>query len=165
MSQERWISAMREPVMLALRDNSIPRSVRWAALICAFALLLAGAGALQAKDKKQKTAAAPKKNLLELLDYSKIVWPNPPAITRIRFLNQFYGEKRETKEVQKKAGWMDRLAGATVGNASQNERLFYQLVRPYGIGVDSKGRVYVVDEKVLAVFIYDTDTGQVEMIK
>ncbi len=151
--------------MLGVRENSVQRSVQLAGLLCAFALLFLGAGGLYAKDKKDKPVAAPKKNLLELLDYSKIVWPNPPAITRIRFLSQFYGEKRETKAAEKKSGWMDRLAGATVGNASQNDKLFYQLVRPYGVGVDSKGRVYVVDEKVLAVFIYDADSGQVEMIK
>jgi len=156
---------MRKREMLGVRASPARRGARCAALMLAFALSFVAAGALHAKDKKGKPAEAPKKNLLELLDYSKIVWPNPPAITRIRFLSQFYGEKRESKAVEKKSGWMDRLAGATVGNASPNDKLFYQLVRPYGVGVDTRGRIYVVDEKVLAVFIYDPDSGQVEMIK
>jgi len=134
-------------------------------MICAFVILIAAVAALSAKDKKQQPAEAPKKNLLEVLDYSKIVWPNPPAITRIRFMNQFIGEKRELQTTVKKAGWMDRLAGATVGGATPGEKLFFQLVRPYGVGADSQGRIYVVDEKVLAVFIYNFETSQVEMIK
>ena len=48
------------------------------------------------KDKKQ-AAPPPKKdaNPLDVLDYSKIVWPNPPSIARIKFTSQFFGEKRE----------------------------------------------------------------------
>jgi DNA-binding beta-propeller fold protein YncE len=43
--------------------------------------------------------------------------------------------------------------------------LFFQLIRPYGIGVDRLGKVYIADEKVLAVFIFNPESGQVEMIK
>jgi DNA-binding beta-propeller fold protein YncE len=41
----------------------------------------------------------------------------------------------------------------------------FQLVTPYGVAVDSKGRLYVADSKVLAVFIFDTQTKDVELIK
>lgn len=143
-----------------------------AVAIGALAVILAGVSPLAAKEKKQATAPASadpskatKKQILEGLDLSKIVWPNPPAITRIRYVNQFYGEKREEQQKQKKAGWMDRVAGATVGDANPNEKVFFQLVRPYGIGFDSKGRVYTVDEKVLAVFIYSPETQKVELVK
>jgi len=120
---------------------------------------------LQGKEKKQKAdAAPPKKNILEVLDYSKIVWPNPPAITRIKYLSYFSGEKREAV-ASKKAGWMDRLSGVAVGQQSQSEKLFFQLVRPYGVGVDSHGKIYVADEKVLAVFVYNPEDGKVELIK
>lgn len=137
------------------------------------ALAMAVATPTFAKEKKQATAApAPSdsskpsmKQILDGLDVSKIVWPNPPAIARVRYVSQFYGEKREVQQNQKKQGWMDRLAGATVGEANPNEKLFFQLVRPYGVGVDSKGRVYVADEKVRAVFIYNVETKQVELIK
>jgi DNA-binding beta-propeller fold protein YncE len=137
-----------------------------AALICALAVLFVGAASLQAKDKKKKTAEAPaQKNLLELLDYSKIVWPNPPAIPRIKYLSYFSGEKREVKPAQQKTSWMERLSGVAVGQQSPNEKLFFQLVRPYGVGVDSHGSVYIADEKVLAVFIFNPETGQVDLIK
>jgi DNA-binding beta-propeller fold protein YncE len=126
--------------------------------------LLAGTPSVHAKDKK-KAAPPAQKNILELLDYSKIVWPNPPAITRIKYLSYFSGQKRELKAVPKKSAWMDRLAGVAVGEASPSDKLFYQLIRPYGIGEDSKGRIYIADEKVLAVFILNPESGEVELIK
>lgn len=119
---------------------------------------------VHARDKK-KGAPPAQKNILEMLDYSKIVWPNPPAITRIKYLSYFSGEKRQLKAAPKKSAWMDKLAGVAVGEASPSDKLFYQLIRPYGIGEDSKGRIYVADEKVLAVFIFNPETGEVELIK
>ena len=157
---------MREPGMIRTSKKSIGRSTALTTLICALAILFAGATSLQAKDKKKPTPPPPaKKNVLEILDYSKIVWPNPPAITRIKYLSYFSGEKRELKPTQQKSSWMDRLSGVAVGQASPTEKLFFQLVRPYGVGVDSKGSVYIADEKVLAVFIFNPETGQVELIK
>ncbi|HUM07171.1 MAG TPA: SMP-30/gluconolactonase/LRE family protein [Terriglobales bacterium] len=151
--------------MLRHRNNSIWPSTLLAALICAIVILMAGSAPLHAKEKKEKTPAAqPKQNILEMLDYSKIVWPNPPAITRIKYLSYFSGEKRELV-APKKAGWMDRLSGAAVGQASPTDKLFYQLIRPYGIAVDSQGKVYIADEKVLAVFVYNPENGKVEMIR
>ena len=44
---------------------------------------------------------------------------------------------------------MDRLAGVTAGDIPKKEKLFFQLVTPYGVGVDTKGRVYIADSKVL----------------
>jgi streptogramin lyase len=153
--------------MLQIPSNPFRRSKAGLALVCAMFLLLAGSVTLQAKDKK-KAEPPPKKdpNPLEVLDYSKIVWPNPPAIARIKFSSQFFGEKREEKTAaQVKAGWMDRLAGVTAGDIPKKEKLFFQLVTPYGVGVDTKGRVYIADSKVLAIFIYNPETQGVELIK
>lgn len=133
-------------------------------LALTIAVLVAATVPVGAKDKK-KAAPPAQKNILEVLDYSKIVWPNPPAITRIKYLSYFSGEKRQLKAAPKKSAWMDKLAGVAVGEASPSDKLFYQLIRPYGIGEDSKGRIYVADEKVLAVFIFNPDTGEVELIK
>ena len=156
---------MKVMEMLRTGKNSVRVGTTGMLLVWAIALLLAGTGSLQAKDKKQKTEPAPpKKNILELLDYSKIVWPNPPAITRIKYLSYFSGEKREIV-AQKKTGWMDRLSGVAAGQQTQADKLFFQLVRPYGVGVDSQGKIYIADEKVLAVFIYNPEDGKVEMIK
>ncbi len=146
-------------------EISTRRSTVMAALICALAILFGGAASLQAKDKKKPAAAPPKKNLLEILDYSKIVWPNPPAITRIKYLSYFSGEKHDTRPVSKKTSWMDRLSGVAVGQQNPNDKQYFQLLRPYGIGVDSKGNVYIADEKVLAVFIYNPETEKLDLIK
>ena len=34
----------------------------------------------------------------------------------------------------------------------------FQLIGPYGIAIDSKGLVYVADQKVGAIFIFNTET-------
>jgi DNA-binding beta-propeller fold protein YncE len=141
------------------------------------AFVLVGVAPLGAKEKKPAAPAnvpanpnEPKqltmKEFLEKLDVSKIVWPNPPAVARIRYVSQFYGEKRdEQKQQQKKAGWMDRLSGVAAGQQQAYEKLFFQLVRPYGVGVDSKGKIYIADEKVLAIFIFNPEDQKVELIK
>ena len=40
----------------------------------------------------------------------------------------------------------------------------FQLLGPYGMAVDSKGRLYVADQRVGAVFIFNTETRDVELI-
>jgi len=144
---------------------------KWAAGLLAV-VTLAGflvPAALQADDKKkkkkdeEKAATAAK---IKAIDYSFIVWPNPPAIARIKYVNWYSSdkEKRNLKgNVQKKNGWMDRLAGTQ----SEDEvfSMPFQLNQPYGIAVDSKGLVYVADHKVGAIFIFNTDTRDVDLIK
>jgi len=154
--------------MLAVASNSTQRSKRSMTVLCVLTLMLAMTATLGAKDKKQVAPAKPDKgpNPLDVLDYSKIVWPNPPSIARIKYTSQFFGEKREEKTAaQVKAGWMDRLAGVTAGDVPKKDKLFFQLVTPYGVGTDSKGRVYIADSKVLAVFIFNPETKAVELIK
>ena len=135
-------------------------------VLVAFAMVLTGTVSLHGgKKKNEKPAPEVKPNILELLDYSKIVWPNPPAITRIKYLDYFSAEKFLSKSKGKqKVAWMDRLSGVVAGETKADKPRF-QLVTPYGVGVDSKGRLYVADSKVLAVFIFDTQTKDVELIK
>lgn len=127
------------------------------ALLCVPAPLLA--------KKKKEADAAPKH--VPTFDYSMIVWPNPPAIARIKFTAQYTGQKRSQAEREtqaKKAKWMDRLAGTQV----ESERTIgvrYLLGEPYGLAVDSKGTVYAADQKVGAIFMFNTDTGEAELIK
>jgi len=160
---------VRTKPMIEVHKNSTRSCKRSLFAICAVILVLVLSTTLAAKEKKQVAATpAPNKgpNPLDVLDYSKIVWPNPPAIARIKFVSQFFGEKRETKQQQKqKQGWMDKLAGATVGDVSPNEKLYFQLVQPYGLAADSKGRIYIADGKVRAIFIYNPETKAVELIK
>jgi DNA-binding beta-propeller fold protein YncE len=113
--------------------------------------------------KKNADAATPKP--VPVVDYSNIVWPNPPAIARIRYLAFYAAQKLSQVDTPKtaKQGWMDRLAGTVP--EQDNTKVLFQLAQPYGIATDSKGRVYVADNKVGAIFIFNTETREVEMIK
>jgi sugar lactone lactonase YvrE len=113
--------------------------------------------------KKKKDAGPPKPP--PVIDYSNIVWPNPPAIARIRYQAFYAAEKlsQVDKPNTKKQNWMDRLAGTQP--ASENTKVLWQLAEPYGMAVDSKGKLYVADQKVGAIFIFNTETREVELIK
>jgi DNA-binding beta-propeller fold protein YncE len=126
--------------------------------------------------EKKKPAPAPEVKLgdqrtIAHFDISKLVWPNPPAIPRIRFLELYTGQKIDPdlfdkKKEQKKQKWMDRLAG-TKPAADQVDlnKLPFQLIRTYGVAADSKGNIYAGDQAVGAIFIFNTETKEVEMIK
>lgn len=109
------------------------------------------------KNKQPQTYAAP--------DYSMIVWPNPPAIARIKFQDWYAAQKLsqvEKPNSAKKSRWMDKLAGT---QPEQDRRPLFQLNQPFGIAVDSKGNVYTADQKVGAIFIFNTETKEAELIK
>jgi DNA-binding beta-propeller fold protein YncE len=115
-------------------------------------------------DKKKKAAAEPKQT--PAIDYSNIVWPNPPAVARIRYQAFYSAEKISQVEAgnnTKKAKWMDRLAGTQP--ATESDKALFQLAEPYGIAVDSKNNLYVADPKIGAIFIFNTETREVELIK
>ena len=114
--------------------------------------------------KKKKAAPEPKK--IPVIDYSNIVWPNPPAIARIKYQAFYAAEKIAqitAKNSTKKAKWMDRLAGTQA--VGEGTKVLFQLNEPYGIAVDSKNNLYVADQKVGAIFIFNTETREVELIK
>ncbi len=53
---------------------------------------------------------------------------------------------------------MDRLAGGQSQDEKFNPKTFpFQLIGPYGIAIDSKGLVYVADQRVGAIFIFNTE--------
>ncbi len=122
--------------------------------------------------QKKKKDADPNAGLPKRVnfDISKIVWPNPPAIARVRFQQQFTGEKIDwnaaaaKKNTKPKQTWMDRLAG-TKPVQDQDLNLPFQLIRPYGVAFDSKGNVYAADQGVGAIFIFNPETKAVEIIK
>jgi sugar lactone lactonase YvrE len=162
---------MEKVTMSVGYQNSILRFIGLAAISSAMILVLATAPSAYGRDKKPKEPAKEsadqkvKSNPYEGLDLSKFVWPNPPAITRIRYLNYFSGEKFVTKaESKKKSSWMERVAGVATGESPEFKPRF-QLLVPNGVAVDSKNRVYVADSKVRAVFIVDAETGKFEMLK
>ena len=129
--------------------------------ISIFGLALAATPAF-ARKKKAEAAKKPP----PVIDYSNIVWPNPPAIARIRYQAFYSAEKISQVEAgnnTQKAKWMDRLAGTQP--ASENTKVLFQLGEPYGMAVDSKNNLYVADQKVGAIFIFNTETRDVELIK
>ena len=137
------------------------------------ALLLAGAAGAQITTKKKTTADPAKagdQRSKAYFDLKKIVWPNPPAIARIKFVDLFTGEKVDPnlfskQSRKKKQKWMDRLAGAQNTNEIDLSKLPFQLIRTYGLAFDSKGRIYAADQGVAAVFVFDPKTKDVEMIR
>ena len=67
------------------------------------------------------------------MDLSKLVWPNPPSIARVKFLAFYAGMKFDPKaDINKKkvkASWMDRLAGAQTKDATDIIKDFpFQLI-------------------------------------
>ena len=133
------------------------------AIILLFVFMLTVPFSAYAGKKKKTDGSAAKAP--PVIDYSNIVWPNPPAIARIRYL-AFYSAQ-PLKDVDtpktKKEGWMDRLAGTVP--EQDNTKVLFQLGQPYGLATDSKGRVYVADNRVGAIFIFNTETRDVELIK
>ncbi len=130
------------------------------AAVLALALSLLAPGAAFA-GKKKTDAAKP----VPVIDYSNIVWPNPPAIARIRYTGFYAAEKISQVEAgndSKKAKWMDRLAGT---QPQSEAKVLYQLAEPYGLAVDSKNQLYIADQKVGAIFIFNTETRDLDMIK
>jgi len=134
--------------------------VAWLVLL---SVVLGAPLALFGDKKNKKDDDQPKK--IPVIDYSNIVWPNPPAVARIRYQAFYAAQKLSQVETAptKKAKWMDRLAGTTPAN--ENTKVLFQLGEPYGMAIDSKNNLYVADQKVGAVFVFNTETREAQLIK
>jgi sugar lactone lactonase YvrE len=131
---------------------------------------LVSTGAHADKKKKKVETAAPEVGPRKFsFDATKLVWPSPPNVARVKWVSYFVGQKidyTETAKSKAKASWMDRLAGGQTEQEKFNPKDFpYQMIGPYGIAVDSKGLVYVADQRVGAVFIFNTETQDTQMIR
>ncbi len=156
--------------MFPLLHNSNRTARALVSLVLLLALGLALPVSTFGSDKKKKAAPPPPAEAPKLdIDTSKLVWPNPPNIARVRWLNYFTGMKIDRTPVaasKKKQGWMDRVAGAKQEDNLDKLKTFpWQLLGPYGIAIDSKGLVYVADQKVGAIFIFDTEAHDAKLIK
>jgi sugar lactone lactonase YvrE len=156
--------------MFAVNQKSSKSGMKAVALGTLLALALMAPGAGFGADKKKKKSdvveETPSAKLLKSMDLSKLVWPNPPAVARVRYLKYLIGEQYVQKQVQKqKSSWMDRVSGVTTGGTAADEKLRFQLVTPYGVASDSKGLIYVADSKVRAIFIFNMETGETRLIK
>ena len=150
-------------------------SMRAGKVLVAFILLLAVGfqAPLLAKDKKKKQkeqaatpAAKPKQ------DTSLLIWPAPPSIGRVKYLTYFAGQKIPTEAEDKaatkakKQSWMDRVAGIAPEKRKENRMLPFQLLGPYGMAANSKGEVFVADQKVGAVFVFNAENrDEVKLIR
>jgi DNA-binding beta-propeller fold protein YncE len=140
-----------------------------AGALLAMLLLGAFAPAAMAKDKKDKKNQPPAAPTMPepKIDTSKLVWPKPPDIARVKYVASLAGEKPEAPAAQPKKnkhGWMDRLAGIQTTDVTVVPQA-HVLAKPYGVAVDSKGKIYVADSYVGAVFIFDPETDKVEFIR
>ena len=158
--------------MFALLSKSIRNYRLLSAFVFLLVLGLVAPVSMHGSDKKKKktdTTPAQTGPKGEPLDISKLVWPNPPNIARVKWLNYFAGMKIDytpPPTTKPKQGWMDRVAGAKqVDNVDKLKTYPWQMLRPYGIAIDSKGLVYVADQKVGAVFIFNTETRDCTLIK
>lgn len=149
-------------------SSSIRKTIQFAAVLVGLLVFLSlvGPEKLYAdKNKKKKEVAPEETSIINRLDYSKIVWPNPPAITRIKYLNYFCCDKYTPKPAKSKSSWMDRMAGGQTEEQKQADKPLFAMWTPYGVVVDSKGTLYVADGKVGAVFMFNTETKDLTMIK
>ena len=120
------------------------------------------------KDKKKDQSAAPPKSIYDLIDKSKVVWPQPPNIARVKYMDYFAGEKLpdfSAQATKPKSSWMDRLAGTSPDKSDNPLKNHFFMGEPHGLAVDSKGRLYVADGKVGVIFIIDPETKDTTMIK
>jgi sugar lactone lactonase YvrE len=157
--------------MFRLPFNSMrARKLLAVLLLLAFGLALPFSAGADKKKKKADAAPAPEAGPRKFpFDPTKLVWPSPPYIGRVHWLDYFAGAKIDyTPPVtaKPKATWMDRLAGGQSQAEKFNPKTFpFQLIGPYGIAIDSKGLVYVADQKVGAIFIFDTKTRDTQLIR
>jgi len=140
-----------------------------ATFVVALSLLFPVTGSAK-KKPASATAAAPDAGPRKFtFDPKKLAWPSPPNVARIHWVDYFAGAKIDyTPQVaaKPKASWMDRLAGGQSDAEKANDKSFpFQLIGPYGIAFDSKGLVYVADQRVGAVFIFNLETRETQMIR
>ncbi len=155
--------------MIEQIHKSIQRRKGWLALAILLALaLMASSFAFADKKKKDAQPAQPKRSILDMIDKSRLVWPQPPNIARVRYLDYFAGEKLpdfNAQAAQNKSSWMDRLAGTQAEKGGDPLKNHFFFGEPHGLAIDSKGKLYVADGKVGAIFVIDPETHETEMIK
>jgi DNA-binding beta-propeller fold protein YncE len=155
--------------MLKHISKSAGETASWVVAVLLVVILAVASAYADKKPKKPLAKSSESERIRASVNRDLLVWPNPPAIARIRWLDQLTGEPYDPDvfgpaKKKKKQSWMDRLAGAQP-EETVNVKIPYQLIRPYGIAVDSTGKIYAADEGVDAVFIFNAETKAVELIR
>ena len=128
--------------------------------LLAFGLSGVPAQAQKKSNKKRNATSGVEQSKTTTFDISKIIWPNPPAIPRIKFEDILTGQKIDWASLESKQkpklSWMDRLAGAQPDSQIKDvqKKVGFQLIRVYGVAADSKGNIYAADQAVGAIFIF-----------
>jgi DNA-binding beta-propeller fold protein YncE len=148
-----------------MKINSSPRmlkkTITWLAMASMTLVLAPTAVGGNENNKAAVTAAKPNGATARAqIDISKIQWPLPPNVPRIQMLSEFFGEKPAAhgqESEQTKPNWKERMAGlqARPHKIAGESKRGNQLLKPYGVVADSKGRVYAADAAARSVFIFD----------
>jgi len=153
--------------MTKSRSNSIRTSTALVALV--LLLALGFQAPMFAKDKKKKKEVAAVTTEAPKQDTSQLIWPAPPNIGRVKFLAYFAGQKLDltpaSEQKKPKQSWMDRLAGSQPSPTGKLKQMPFQLLGPSGMAVNSTGDLFVADQKVGAVFVFNTETKEASLIR
>ena len=113
---------------------------RWKSLaLLTFIFFVLSATRLNAEQKKP--VSAPTKKTGDL------IWPLPPDKPRIKYLTSVSSSL--DVEPPKKKGWLQKVIN------EETHQTVLGLMRPSGIAVDSKDRIYIADTNKGAVFVFD----------
>lgn len=85
----------------------------------------------------------------------QIIWPGPPEKPRIKFM---WSVTQLAKSATGKRGLVDFLAGDVAGDVT-DPGTSNVLMRPYGVFVDARERLYVADPGAYRVTMIDLKTG------
>jgi len=86
----------------------------------------------------------------------ELVWPLPPEQPRLRFITEIHGT--EDVEPSKKQSGLERLSGV------HRKEFKPYFNKPFGVAVDSKGRIFVTDNGQAMAFVFDREHHQVSYI-
>ena len=148
--------------------KSCSLTLRGSALIALLLVFLSAAPAPLLARKKKKQQPAPVQAIRPRQDTSHLVWPGPPNIGRIKYVDYFAGQKIDMNVIEEKKpkqSWMDRLAGVQPSPTGKLKQMPYQLLGPFGMAVDGNGELLVADQKVGAVFVFNTNTKDATLIR
>lgn len=91
-----------------------------------------------------------------------VVWPEPPEIARYVYIGELTGEQNFVDSDGESRKGFDKVFAAIVGlDIFQPERVV--LKRPQSVVTDQLGRIYVTDVGRQAVFVFDGQTGTLDV--
>jgi DNA-binding beta-propeller fold protein YncE len=103
------------------------------------------------------TACAPSKAFIDKSAMGGIYWPGPPEKPRIKFM---WNISLLSSAQEGRRGLADMLFG-NVQDDVTDPRTSNVLMRPYGLFVDTKNRLYIADPGALRVTVIDLNTADV----